>query len=49
MAYCDDPAPSALTTARFISDINAIQYPDGVVSPRHDLNENAKEGKFRSV
>ena len=40
---------SALATARIISDINTVQYPAGVSSPQADLNENAKEGKFRSV
>ncbi|KAH9485515.1 Eukaryotic translation initiation factor 4 gamma [Psilocybe cubensis] len=42
------PAPqTALATARIISDISSVQYPAGVSSPRPDLNENAKEGKFR--
>jgi len=36
-----------LATARFISDISSVQYPEGVSSPRPDLNKNAKEGKFR--
>lgn len=42
------PAPqSALATARVISDINAVSYPEGVSSPNPALNENAKDGKFR--
>ncbi|KAF9529696.1 hypothetical protein CPB83DRAFT_893220 [Crepidotus variabilis] len=42
------PAPqSALATARIISDISTVQYPEGVSSPRPDLNKDAKEGKFR--
>ena len=40
---------SALATARIISDINTVQYPAGISSPQADLNENAKEGKFRFV
>jgi len=48
-AKSNNVAASPLATARIISDINTIQYPEGVVSPRPDLNENAKEGKFRSV
>ncbi|PPQ63016.1 hypothetical protein CVT24_005962 [Panaeolus cyanescens] len=43
-----DAAPqSALATARIISDINAISYPEGVSSPRPDLNQNVKDGRFR--
>lgn len=45
----NNAAPASLTAARFISDINTVQYPEGVFSPRADLNENAEEGKFRSV
>ena len=41
--------PSALATARIIEDINSIQYPDGVKSPKPELNTNAKQGKFRCV
>lgn len=40
-------ASSALATARVISDINTVQYPEGVSSPLAELNENAKEGRFR--
>ncbi len=44
------PAPrSALATARVISNINAVTYPEGVSSPNPALNRNAKEGKFRYV
>ena len=44
------PAPqSALATARVISNINAVTYPEGVSSPNPALNQNAKEGKFRYV
>ena len=39
------PAPwSTLATARVISDINAVTYPEGVSSPNPALNQNAKEG-----
>ncbi|THH13662.1 hypothetical protein EW146_g6581 [Bondarzewia mesenterica] len=41
------PLPSALATARIIEDIGTIQYPEGVKSPRVDLNVNAQKGKFR--
>ncbi|KAF8911486.1 hypothetical protein CPB84DRAFT_1722762 [Gymnopilus junonius] len=42
------PAPqTALATARIITDISTVQYPEGVLSPRPELNENAKAGKYR--
>ncbi|KZV97854.1 eukaryotic initiation factor 4f subunit eIF4g, eIF4e-binding domain-containing protein, partial [Exidia glandulosa HHB12029] len=42
------PGPmSALATARIITDINQIQYPENIKSPRIELNMNAKEGRFR--
>ncbi len=44
------PAPqSALATARVISDIKAVSYPEGVSSPNPALNQHAKDGKFRCV
>ncbi|EJF56832.1 hypothetical protein DICSQDRAFT_174514 [Dichomitus squalens LYAD-421 SS1] len=39
--------PSALTTALIIEDIGSIQYPEGVKSPKPELNINAKQSKFR--
>ena len=39
--------PSALATARIIEDIGSVQYPEGVKSPKPELNVNAKQGKFR--
>ncbi|KAF9012539.1 hypothetical protein BDQ17DRAFT_1271720 [Cyathus striatus] len=39
--------PSALATARIIEDISSISYPEGVQSPRAELNTNTKGGKFR--
>ncbi|KZV85807.1 hypothetical protein EXIGLDRAFT_622614, partial [Exidia glandulosa HHB12029] len=43
------PGPmSALATARIITDIYQIQYPENIKSPRIELNMNAK-GRFRSV
>ncbi|KAF9485987.1 hypothetical protein BDN70DRAFT_870471 [Pholiota conissans] len=39
--------PGPLATARIIADINTVQYPEGVRSPHPELNQNAKEGKFR--
>jgi translation initiation factor 4G len=40
---------SALATARIISDILSVPYPEGVSSPNSALNQNAKEGKFWCV
>ena len=40
---------SALATARIISEILSVPYPEGVSSPNPALNQNAKEGKFRCV
>lgn len=41
------PLPSALATARIIDDLGRVPYPEGVKSPRLELNVNAKNGKFR--
>lgn len=41
------PAALAMTTAQIITNINTVQYPEGVQSPCPELNQNAKEGKFR--
>ncbi|KAI0359607.1 hypothetical protein OH77DRAFT_1472942 [Trametes cingulata] len=41
------PLPSALATARIIEDIGSIEYPEGIKSPKPELNVNAKQGKFR--
>ena len=38
---------SALATARNIDDIGTVQYPEGVMSPKPELNANVKDGKFR--
>ena|SRR6266511_2665050 len=38
-----------LANARAIEDINAVSYPEGVEAPVPALNQNAREGKFRSV
>ena len=35
------PLPSAVATARITEDIGSIQYPEGVKSPRPELNVNA--------
>ena len=43
------PLPSALATARHIEDINCITYPQGIKSPRVELNVNTQKGKFRYV
>lgn len=39
--------PSALATARVIEDLGSVQYPEGISSPKVELNINAKHGKFR--
>lgn len=41
------PLPSALATARNIDDLGRVPYPEGIKSPRVELNINAKDGKFR--
>ncbi|KIJ15597.1 hypothetical protein PAXINDRAFT_169050 [Paxillus involutus ATCC 200175] len=38
---------SALATAKNIERLQDVEYPDGVKSPREDLNKDAKDGKFR--
>ena len=39
--------PSALARARIIEDIDKVSYPQGIKSPRRELNVNAASGKFR--
>ncbi|KZP05638.1 hypothetical protein FIBSPDRAFT_1053990 [Athelia psychrophila] len=39
--------PSALATARIIEDIEKMEYPEGIMSPKLELNVNAKDGKFK--
>ncbi|KAI0090705.1 hypothetical protein BDY19DRAFT_729528 [Irpex rosettiformis] len=39
--------PSALASARIIDDINRVEYPEGIRSPKVELNVNAKDGKFK--
>ncbi|KAL5532025.1 hypothetical protein ACEPAF_5589 [Sanghuangporus sanghuang] len=41
------PLPSALATARHIRDVYQIPYPEGIRSPKPELNTNVKDGKFR--
>ncbi|KAI6160617.1 eukaryotic translation initiation factor 4G1-domain-containing protein, partial [Pisolithus thermaeus] len=41
------PPLSALLTARKINRLDEVEYPEGIRSPKADLNENAKDGKFR--
>lgn len=43
------PLPSALATARIIEDLGQVPYPEGVLSPKAELNVNATDGKFRYV
>lgn len=40
-------AASALGSARIIDNINKVSYPDGIMSPKAELNEQAEPGKFR--
>ena len=39
--------PSALSTARIIEDIGQVSYPEGIQSPKVELNIGAKDGKFK--
>ena len=39
--------PSALATARIIEDIGQVAYPEGIQSPKIELNVNAKDSKFK--
>ncbi|KAF8584275.1 hypothetical protein K439DRAFT_1633657 [Ramaria rubella] len=39
--------PSALATARAIDNLEKVQYPQGVMSPKPELNAGASNGKFR--
>jgi translation initiation factor 4G len=41
--------PSALAAARHIEDISCITYPQGIRSPKLELNVNTQKGKFRYV
>ncbi|KAI9568879.1 armadillo-type protein [Boletus coccyginus] len=41
------PPLSALATARNIERLQDIEYPEGIRSPKEDLNKDAKDGKFR--
>ncbi|EIM91293.1 ARM repeat-containing protein [Stereum hirsutum FP-91666 SS1] len=41
------PLPSALATARIIEDLHEISYPEGIKSPKVELNASAAKGKFR--
>ncbi|KAI5982485.1 ARM repeat-containing protein [Pisolithus albus] len=48
-AKIDSSAPplSALLTARNIDRLDEVEYPEGIRSPKTELNQNAKDGKFR--
>jgi hypothetical protein len=39
--------PSARATTRIIKDLGSVPYPEGISSPKVELNINAKNGKFR--
>ncbi|EAU91617.1 eukaryotic initiation factor 4F subunit P130 [Coprinopsis cinerea okayama7 len=41
------PVASALSTARNLESLDSIKYPEGIQSPKPELNENAKPGRFR--
>lgn len=43
------PLSSVLATARMIEDIGTIVYPEGILSPKPELNRNTEPGKFRFV
>ncbi|KZP10374.1 hypothetical protein FIBSPDRAFT_1051378 [Athelia psychrophila] len=39
--------PSVLATARIIEDIEKMESPEGIMSPKLELNVNAKDSKFK--
>ncbi|KZP27940.1 hypothetical protein FIBSPDRAFT_817943 [Athelia psychrophila] len=39
--------PPALATARITEDIEKVEYPEGIMSPRLELNVDAKDSKFK--
>ncbi|KAG1835923.1 ARM repeat-containing protein [Suillus subalutaceus] len=41
------PPPSALLTARVIENLSEVAYPEGIKSPRIELNVNVRDGRFR--
>ncbi|KAG2135518.1 ARM repeat-containing protein [Suillus cothurnatus] len=41
------PHPPALLTARVIENLSKVAYPEGIKSPRAELNVNVKDGRFR--
>ena len=41
------PVVTTLATARVITDIASVSYPEGYHGPHPDLNRNVKNGKFR--
>ena len=41
------PIVAALATAHVIADIATVPYPEGLLKPHPDLNQNVKNGKFR--
>lgn len=51
-AAADDTPPVSATSvslgsAKFIEDLSKVAYPNNVQSPKSELNESAKPGKFR--
>ncbi|KAL5512630.1 hypothetical protein ACEPAG_3283 [Sanghuangporus baumii] len=42
-----NPTLSALATARHIQDVYHVPYPEGIMSPKPELNMSAKDGRFR--
>ncbi|KAG1782037.1 hypothetical protein EV702DRAFT_504229 [Suillus placidus] len=41
------PPPSALLTARAIENLSEVAYPEGIKSPKVELNANVRDGRFR--
>ncbi|KAG2043918.1 armadillo-type protein [Suillus americanus] len=41
------PPPSALLTARVIENLSEVAYPEGIKSPKIELNANVRDGRFR--
>ncbi|KAG2339047.1 hypothetical protein BDR05DRAFT_892405 [Suillus weaverae] len=41
------PPPSTLLTARVIENLNEVEYPKDIKSPKVELDANVRDGRFR--
>jgi hypothetical protein len=46
-ARISQPFPSALSTAMRLNSLEEVVYPEYILSPRPELNQGAREGKFK--